>query len=98
MLRFINGLQVDRFGTSVPGAYPLTAEQQAGIQLAEIKAQKLGSIAASAADRLGQDPTNIGELDRLCASGGFTIAQRMHIKREVLERGRSLADALKTLR
>jgi hypothetical protein len=98
MLRFIAGLQVDSKGNSLPGAFFHTPEQQAEAQLREIQASRLDRVAASAEEKLYANPTNTDELDRFCQAKGLTVSQRIDVKRGVLERGETLAVAMKRQR
>jgi hypothetical protein len=83
MLKFIAGMQVNgcrwqvnERGDAYPNALKLTPGQQAEMQLAEIEAAKLGSVAASAVKKLAGGVIE-ADIERLCASGGFTTSQRL---------------------
>ena len=96
-MRFINGLQVDQHGNSVPGAFHMTQEQQDAAQFHEIQAAKLGQIAASAEERLAGG-VNEADIDKLCAASGLTISQRIYLKTAVLRRHEPLDKVLAQLR
>jgi hypothetical protein len=75
----------------------MTQEQQDAAQFHEIQAAKLGQISASAEQRLAAG-VNEADIDKLCASSGFSVSQRIYMKTAVLRRGEPLGAVLAKLR
>ncbi len=76
----------------------MTQEQQDAAQLREIQAAGLSQIAASAEQRLAAGGVNEADIDKLCASSGLTISQRIYLKTAVLQRHEPLNSVLAKLR
>ena len=103
MLRFINGIQVDATGASLPGAPQLSEGEVARLLAADAETQRLHQIAAGAERRLA-DEHNAGfgyradDFTAWAAGRQLTTTQRMEAKRLVADLGWSIDRVARHLR